>query len=101
MIKKALYVMSAGAILGGCATYAPLGVVYNSGTTGVSANSSVKPVKTGTACVKSFVGLLALGDGSIAAAKAEGGISRVSTVDYDVFNVLGVYGQYCTVVRGE
>jgi uncharacterized protein YceK len=90
-----------GLILGGCASYAPIGVAYTGGTTGLSANNDVKPTLRGEACVRSIIALFTYGDGSIAEAKRNGGITKVATVDYDVMNVLGVYGQYCTVVRGE
>jgi hypothetical protein len=85
----------------GCASYSPMGLAYTGGTTGLSVDNNVKPVKTGEACVKSFFGLFTFGDGSIAQAKADGEITKVATVDYDVTNYLGAYGQYCTIVKGE
>lgn len=88
-------------ILSGCATYMPVGAIYTGGTTGVSTNNDVKPIRTGEACVKSIISLVSYGDGSIAAAKANGQITKVASVDYDAMNVLGVYGQYCTIVKGE
>lgn len=103
-MKSMLSKCAAGALLialTSCASYTPMGVAYSGGTTGISADNSVRPVKTGKACVLSILALVSSGDGSIAAAKRNGGISRVATVDYDAFNVLGVYGEYCTVVKGE
>ena len=57
--------------------------------------------KTGKACAMSILELVALGDASISAAKKEGGITQVAHVDYDVMNILGVYGTVCTVVVGQ
>ena len=87
--------------LSSCASYGPMGWVYSGGTTGISANNDVKPNKRGEACVISVLAIASGGDASIGAAKANGGITKVASVDYDVMNVLGVYGQYCTVVKGE
>lgn len=81
----------------------PIAGVYNGGTTlgAVANNGDVKPIKTGKACVHSVLQLVSAGDGGIDAAKKEGGITKVASVDYDFMNVLGVYGQYCTLVKGE
>lgn len=101
MSKLLIALSTAVLILNGCATYGPAGFAYSGGTTGLSANNDAKPTLRGEACVRSILALFTYGDGSIAAAKANANITKVATVDYDVMNVLGVYGQYCTVVRGE
>lgn len=49
----------------------------------------------------SILSLVATGDASIETAKAKGGIRSVTSVDIEVENILGVVGQYCTVVRGN
>jgi hypothetical protein len=49
----------------------------------------------------SILGLVALGDASIASAKAAGGIAQVAYVDHEIFSVLGIYGTTCTVVVGQ
>jgi hypothetical protein len=46
-------------------------------------------------------GLVAWGDCSIAAAKRNGKITKVYSVDGDVKNILGIYGVYKVVVTGE
>ena len=92
----------AGYFLSSCASFGPLGAIYTSGTIGLTANNDVKSLKTGRACMTSVIGIVAAGDASIAAAKTNGGITKVATIDYDVKNVfLGVYGRYCTVITGE
>lgn len=83
-----------------CASYAPNGALYTDATMGQSA-SGVAGAKTGQACAKSYLGLIATGDASIAAAKTAGGITQVSSVDQHTTNVLGIFGEYCTVVKGQ
>ncbi|HEY8369373.1 MAG TPA: TRL domain-containing protein, partial [Thermodesulfobacteriota bacterium] len=50
---------------------------------------------------QSFFALIATGDASIAAAKANGGITEVSAVDHTARNILGIYGEFCTIVKGR
>jgi hypothetical protein len=57
--------------------------------------------KVGEACSTGFVGLVSMGDASLAAAKKAGGITDVHTVDLRTFSILGVYVQGCTVVHGK
>jgi hypothetical protein len=44
---------------------------------------------------------LAWGDASLAAAAANGGISKIHYVDYEVLNVLGVFVQFTVHVYGD
>ena len=56
--------------------------------------------KEGKACMQTLLGLLAQGDASVRAAKANGGITEVSVVDHSARNFLNLVGEYCTIVRG-
>ena len=56
--------------------------------------------KEGRACMDTVLGLLARGDASVRAAKANGGITEVSVVDHSARNFLNLVGEYCTIVRG-
>jgi len=56
--------------------------------------------KTGTAEVEGII-LLAKGDGSIKAAMEKGNIKRISWVDSEEFNVLGIYSKRTITVYGE
>lgn len=96
-----LVVISSSILLGSCATPFAQGTLYSGGTYGLAANNNVQPLKTGKACVHSWFTLVSGGDGSIERAKANGHITKVASVNYDSFNVLGFYGSYCTVVKGE
>ena len=82
-------------LLMGCAMLVPMGGLYTGvklpfAATGNSGASS----KTGVAECKSVLGLVAVGDCSIDAAKKNGGITKVNHVDRDVMNIWGIYG--CT-----
>ncbi len=65
-----------------------------------SVTSNAVARKTGTACAENIVGVV-IGDSSIEAAKKDGKISSVVSVDYDVVNVLYLYGKRCTIVHGN
>ena len=93
-------ILAAALLLTGCATYIPAGGLYVGGTMGVQGGSGPAP-KVGKACMSSVLGLVAWGDASIGAAKAQGGITEVVNMNYEVSNILGIYGQYCLVVEGR
>ena len=93
----------------GCATFAetpPPGLIYT-GAKGVARSTraemtSEKPgPNTGTACTKGVLGLASWGDMSLKAAKANGHITKVHTLDFSSFNVLGFYMRNCTIITGE
>jgi hypothetical protein len=94
-----------GVLLGlyGCATVAnPLPAFIYSDVRGpVNAHGSFDAVKTGQACAQSYLGWVSVGDASIDAAKAAGGIKEVSTIDYNSTSVLGFYASFCTIVKGR
>lgn len=68
---------------------------------GKVSNPGISDDKVGTACAKSYLGVVALGDASIAAAKQAGNITKVASVDHTSTSYFVFYGKYCTVVRGE
>jgi len=61
----------------------------------------VSKSKEGTACAQSILGLLAHGDASVRQAKANGGITDVTSVDHSARNLLNIVGEWCTIVRGH
>jgi hypothetical protein len=91
--------------LGGCAMAtggagSVSGFVYS----GYKMGGAVGPgagTKTGQACASSILGIIAVGDASIASAKAAGGITQVAHVDHDISGILGIYATSCTVVVGQ
>ena len=87
-------------MLAGCASYWPMGIIYTEAKMGAQAGSGAAD-KTGRACMTSILALVATGDASIEAAKAAGGIKEVVNMNYEAKNILGVYGEYCLVVKGR
>ena len=77
------------------------GLIFTDTTDALSYDNSVTPSKTGKACSKRILAFVAYGDASTAAAKRDGGISRVASIDTQYLNILGLYGEACTVVRGQ
>lgn len=100
-IKTLLAVTAALFMLGSCATggFGPSGAIFTDTKIGIH-GSAPGGAKEGKACAQSFLSLVALGDASVEAAAAAGGISSVQSIDIEVFSVL-VYAQACTVVRGN
>jgi hypothetical protein len=67
----------------------------------VSNSGAVAGPKRGEACAVNALGIVSIGDASIASARNAGGIQKVATVDNRFLNVLFLFGQYCTIVTGE
>jgi TRL-like protein family len=90
--------------LGGCMIVeAPIkGVLGTEVIWGDVAGKAATPntMKQGKACAESILGLLARGDASVRAAKENGGITEVSSVDHSARNFLNIVGEWCTLVRG-
>ena len=57
--------------------------------------------KTGEAMMVNYLGWIATGDASIQAAAANGGISKVKTVDYNYNSLLGIVNKTTTIVTGD
>jgi len=66
-----------------------------------TATTNTKGKKVGKAEVKSYFGVVALGDASIEAAAKAGGITKISHVDYESKTILGIISTFTTVVYGE
>jgi TRL-like protein family len=78
-----------------------MGVLGSRVRWGEFAQGDDKSHKEGMACMDTILGLVARGDASVRAAKANGGITEVSVVDHSARNFLNIVGQYCTIVRGS
>lgn len=101
-MKLLVGLLAAAALLSGCATSLPIGVLFTDVTLPVNATSNVgKAVKTGEAGCTSILSMVATGDCSIEAAKKNGGISKVYSVDWKANNILGIIGNYKVIVTGE
>ena len=99
-MKKLFFIAAAGLLLGACATPAneagmalfaqtkqPMLVTENSGK------------KVGKACATNVLGILIQGDMSVEAAKKNGNITKVASVDKEIKGY-AVYAEVCTIVTG-
>ena len=77
-----------------------IGVLYTDVKGPVDAEGPIG-TKEGTACAQTILVAFAQGDASIKAAAQAGGITNVTSVDHHTTNILGLYGEYCTIVRGS
>ena len=94
---------------GGALGYTPpVGGVY-AGAKGINPSTQVNVLdgarpgpKTGEACAMGVLGLASWGDMSLDAAKKNGGLTQVDTLDYKTMDILGViYQKHCTIVTGS
>lgn len=103
-MKKKLMCLSTAAIIGlftSCATPLPYGAIMTDVTMPCAATSATPGKKIGTASCQSVLGLVATGDASIATACRNGGITRISHVDWKANNILGIIGTYTCTVYGD
>ena len=108
----------AAATLGGCAVVASptTGLLYTKVQGPIVTGNSANASKSGQSCATNILGLISIGDASIDAAKKAGSIKDVATreeieflaghkdvasVDHDSTSILGLYGTFCTVVKGN
>jgi len=90
-------------LLSGCMPVASpvMGILHLDTKYGDSATDGPAPTKEGKACATTVLGLVGTGDASIEAAKANGGITTISHVDHSAKSTLGIFGEWCTIVRGN
>ncbi|EPG74645.1 TRL-like family protein [Leptospira fainei serovar Hurstbridge str. BUT 6] len=85
--------------------YIPIkgGLIVHSGTIPGPIGHNAESLANGSACSRSILGLVAFGDSSIEAAKANGKIVKVANVDFEQFGVIAgwIYHSFCTVVSGS
>lgn len=75
-------------------------VIWGDIATGKAGSPARGPLKEGKACAESILGLIARGDASVRAAKENGKISEVTSVDHSARNFLNIRGEWCTIVKG-
>jgi hypothetical protein len=76
-------------------------VIWGDIATGEPGSPVPGALKEGKACAESILGLLARGDASVRAAKQNGSIKEVISVDHSARNMLNIVGEWCTIVRGR
>jgi hypothetical protein len=100
-----MVVVVCAAFVCGCATPTPVGFFYTDVKipVDVTSNQVGKPtvLKVGVSTCQSILGLVATGDASLDAAMKSAGIKTVYYVDWRAVNILGIIGNYTTIVYGE
>jgi hypothetical protein len=76
------------------------GTIYTDVSGPVGATSNTAGSKMGQAVSTGILGF-ATGDSSIKTAAANGGVTKISHVDYHVTSVLGVYAKTVVTVYGD
>lgn len=76
-------------------------VIWGDIATGKSGSATPDESKEGKACAESILGLLARGDASVRAAKENGNITEVTSVDHSAKNLLNIFAEWCTIVKGH
>ncbi|MDO4779947.1 MAG: TRL-like family protein [Bacteroides sp.] len=80
---------------------AGLGVLYTDVKEGEQVTANARGRKVGTGVSTSILGLITTGDSSIESAANSAGIKRISHVDCEKKNILGIFSTYTIVVYGE
>ena len=100
-MKKIMFLTAAAALLGACATPpTEAGVSLFAQTTQPLMVTGNTGTKTGRACATNVFGLIISGDMSVEAAKRNGHITQVASVDKEIKSY-AVYAEVCTVVTGR
>lgn len=85
----------------GCASLGMVGSLYTDVTMPVTATSNSVGTKAGEAKATAILALICTGDAGINAAAKDGGISKISHVDYKIYSILGIFTTMTTTVYGE
>jgi len=83
------------------ATRNGVGLVFMDVKDSIAVTENSGASKSGEACATNILSLFSTGDMSIHAAKRAGNITKVATVDYSTFSLLGIFSRNCAIVRGE
>ncbi len=103
IILKSTLAVFALVVISGCGFVAdgPFGWVYTDHTVPIAIGTAETGSKIGKACIRSFLGMISVGNGSIEEAMTNGGINEIFIINKENLSILGTYTSQCTVVRGE
>ncbi len=100
-MRKAILLVAGALLLGACATPSTeVGIALFSDTVQPLMVTGNTGTKVGRACGKNILGLFITGDMSVEAAKKDGKITQVASVNKEVKSY-AVYAEVCTVVTGR
>ena len=100
--KRILTLVLVAFLFSGCAiSYHPLvGMIYTDNEGPLLVTDNPEGTKVGTATSKVIFGVC-YGDSTIETAALNGNITKITSVDTDITNVLGIYVEFTTIVRGN
>lgn len=99
-VFKFLFIIGALVGLAGCA-FAPTSALVTMVKTPVSAGNSSADDKTGRADCYNVLGIIAWGDCSIDAARDNGKIKNINSVNQEHFGAIGIFYKTTTIVKGD
>ena len=102
-MKKILLFAAMAPLLSGCLfapTDAGWALIEQSKRSGYALENTGAITKHGRACAQNILGLVAQGDSSVEAARKNGGITKVMTVDQEIESYI-VFAKVCTTVAGQ
>ncbi|MDX1959487.1 MAG: TRL domain-containing protein [Leptospiraceae bacterium] len=81
----------------------PEGLLYSNYKIGLSGNNNPTVIysKVGRACVTRYLFLMTFGEAGVYEAATEGQVKDIKSIDREVLNILSIYTEACTVVRGN
>lgn len=102
-IFKSILLVSLLVTISSCTTNnrSGLGIAYTNTVDPIFHDNYVRGFNRGESCSKSLFGLFAWGNASIEMAKNNSGIIKVASADTKYFNLFGIYGSACTIIKGE
>ena len=102
-LTSSVFCLAVTLFLTACATPLPVGILYTDVEYPIAATSHTpaSSPKKGTATCKSYLGLIAVGEASVQKAAQDAGITKITHIDWDAENILGLYGVYTVTVYGE
>ena len=100
--KKLITALLMVFLFSGCAvSYHPLvGMIYTDNAGPLLVTDNPEGTKVGMATSKVIFGVC-YGDSSIETAALNGNITKITAVDTDITNVLGIYVEFTTIVHGN
>ncbi len=67
----------------------------------INPNNDVPATNKGEGCLHYIFFFFMWGDASAGSIALQNKIKRIATIDHSTMNLFGVYGNYCTLVKGE
>jgi hypothetical protein len=100
--------VGSGSVNCGMAKSRTTGCLFQSTTNpGAAISDGARPVKTGRACGFNVLQLVAIGDMRPSTDARSAGITKVAAIESEAFEILPgfgaykIFGQYCSIVKGE